>query len=210
MEREFLYRGRDSIFRINKQIMNDSSLNKYVSLKAAAELYGYTRDHLGLMIRQGKLNGIKLGSYYVTTNEWMVEYIKNFAALNHSSSKNKLSNKFLAGVLSSKKDLAPVTRNAPKTSRNNIIRTAKIVKEKVQKYDTDNSLKEILLEELSRYANPSGAGIAPGVKTDQSEQSIQVARAENSISAPFDAPYVILPVRKMENTEREEILRKAS
>ena len=156
--------------------MNNLDSNKYISLKAAAELYGYTRDHLGLMIRQGKLNGVKLGSYYVTTGEWMTEYVKNFAALNHPTLKNKLSNKFLIRALSS-----------PKISQ----------KEKVQKYDTDNSLKEIIMEELARYANPP-----------KLEQSIQTVRTENPVSTLSGAPYVILPIRKMENTEREEVLRK--
>jgi len=189
--------------------MSDSNPNKYISLKAAAGLYGYTRDHLGLMIRQGKLNGIKLGSYYVTTNEWMTTYVKNFATLNHPTLKNKLSNKFLTEVLSSKKDLPSAAQSVPKILHNNIPRVTKIVKEKVQKYDTDNSLKEIILEELSRYTNPPDAGIAPEVKTSQLEQPIQVARAENPISISPDAPYVILPIRKMENTEREEVLRRA-
>ena len=148
--------------------MNDLDSNKYISLKTAAELYGYTRDHLGLMIRQGKLNGIKLGSYYVTTNEWMVGYVKDFAAMNHPTLKNKLSNKFLTRALSSKKT----------------------TKEKIQKYDTDNSLKEIILEELTRCANqPSNIDAVP-------------------VLTSSNAPYVILPIRKMKNAEREEVLKK--
>jgi hypothetical protein len=145
--------------------MNNLDSNKYISLKTAAGLYGYTRDHLGLMIRQGKLNGIKLGSYYVTTGQWMAEYVKSFAALNHPTLKNKLSNKFLTGALSSSK----ISH-----------------KEKVKKYDADNSLKEIIMEELTRYTNPS------------------------NLSSPSGAPYIILPIRKMENAEREEVLRKVS
>ena len=190
--------------------MDDSNPNKYISLKTAAELYSYTRDHLGLMIRQGKLNGIKLGSYYVTTSQWMTEYVKNFAALNHPTLKNKLSNKFLAGALSSKKGLLVAAENASKISRNNIARAVKTVKEKAQKYDTDNRLKETILEELMRYTNQVGIDAAPEVKNNQMEQSIQVARANNSVSRLSDTPYVILPVRKMENAEREEVLRKVS
>lgn len=148
--------------------MNDLDSNKYISLKTAAELYGYTRDHLGLMIRQRKLNGIKLGSYYVTTDEWMTGYIKDFAALNHPTLKNKLSNKFLTRAFSSKKT----------------------AKEKIQKYDTDNSLKEIFLEELTKCAN-----LPPIIDTAP-------------VLTSSDAPYVILPIRKMENIEREEVLRK--
>ena len=84
--------------------MSDIDSNKYLSLKTAAQLYGYTRDHLGLMIRQGKLKGKKLGNYYVTTNDLMIEYIKNFADPSHPAIRNKLSNKFLTRILRSKKD----------------------------------------------------------------------------------------------------------
>ncbi|MCX6813813.1 MAG: hypothetical protein NT078_01095, partial [Candidatus Azambacteria bacterium] len=74
--------------------MEENNSEKYLPLKTAAQLYGYTRDHLGLMIRQNKLKGIKLGSYYVTTAEWTTEYIKKYADPNHPVNKNKLSNKF--------------------------------------------------------------------------------------------------------------------
>jgi len=171
-------------------------------------MYGYTRDHLGLMIRRGKLNGVKLGSYYVTTNEWMTEYVKDFAALNHPTLKNKLSNKFLAGALSAKKSLPIIVANTLKVSRNNSAKTVKPIKGKALQYDTDNGLKEIILKELVRYANPSGADIAPKIETGCLEQSIKVARAGNQFPMPSDAPYVILPIRKMKNTEREEVLRK--
>lgn len=81
---------------------------KYLSLKAAGQLYGYTRDHLGLMIRLGKLNGIRIGSYYVTTSDWMNEYVKKFANPNHPILKNKLSNKLISKALqnSAEKELS--------------------------------------------------------------------------------------------------------
>src|SRR3989344_559690 len=82
---------------------NDSM--KYLSLKTAAQFYGYTRDHLGLMIRQNKLKGKKLGNYYITTNEWVLEYIKNYADPIHSTAKNKLSNRFVSEILSPKKEI---------------------------------------------------------------------------------------------------------
>lgn len=89
-----------------------NNLKKYLSLKAAGQLYGYTRDHLGLMIRLKKLNGIKLGSYYVTTSEWMNEYIKKFANPKHPILKNKLSNKFLSEAFQN---------NLQKKSPNNLL-----------------------------------------------------------------------------------------
>ena len=136
--------------------MNNTDSNKYISLKAAGALYGYTRDHLGLMIRKEKLKGMKLGSYYVTTGEWMIDYIKNFSDYNHPISRNKLSNKFLADILSAKKD-APLVANikniksslakmtvfdASKNTQNNIAEELVI----------NNDLGEKILKELKQYA----------------------------------------------------------
>src|SRR3990167_1269816 len=109
--------------------MEENNSEKYLPLKTAAQLYGYTRDHLGLMIRQNKLKGIKLGSYYVTTNKWMTDYIKNFADPNHPASRGKLSNKFLTEILSSQKSGLPAKTVAPE----------------------DASLKRKILEELTQY-----------------------------------------------------------
>jgi len=162
--------------------------NKYISLKTAAQLYGYTRDHLGLMIRRDKLKGIKLGSYYVTTNGWMTDYIKNFADSNRSASRSKLSNKFLTEILSSKKSGSPAKTIAPKNTPSNA----------VKEYTADNNLKEKILKELARYKS----------LTDDKAPKADINQTENIVSTFFNAPYVILPIRKMENIEREEILRK--
>jgi len=169
--------------------MGDSdSNNKYIPLKTAAELYGYTRDHLGLMIRQNKLKGIKLGSYYVTTNGWMIDYIKNFADPGHPTSRGKLSNKFLTEVLSSKKDLSLAVN-----TKNTIKKPAKtIAPENV-------GLERKILEELEQYKS----------LTDGKAPKADINQTESIVSTFSNAPYVILPIRKMENAEREEIFKKA-
>ena len=169
--------------------MGDSdSNNKYIPLKTAAELYGYTRDHLGLMIRQNKLKGIKLGSYYVTTNGWMIDYIKNFADPGHPTSRGKLSNKFLTEVLSSKKDLSLAVN-----TKNTIKKPAKtIASENV-------GLERKILEELEQYKS----------LTDGKAPKADINQTESIVSTFSNAPYVILPIRKMENAEREEIFKKA-
>ena len=169
--------------------MGDSdSNNKYIPLKTAAELYGYTRDHLGLMIRQNKLKGIKLGSYYVTTNGWMTDYIKNFADPGHPTSRGKLSNKFLTEVLSSKKDLSLAVN-----TKNTIKKPAKtIAPENV-------GLERKILEELEQYKS----------LTDGKAPKADINETESIVSTFSNAPYVILPIRKMENAEREEIFKKA-
>ncbi len=179
--------------------MEENNSEKYLPLKTAAQLYGYTRDHLGLMIRQNKLKGIKLGSYYITTNGWMTDYIKNFADLNHPISRSKLSNKFLTEILSSKKDLSlavntkntikkPAKTIAPKNTQNNA----------VKKYTADNDLEEKILEELEQYKS----------LTDGKAPKADINRTESIVSMFSNVPYVILPIRKMENVEREEILKK--
>jgi len=169
--------------------MGDSdSNNKYIPLKTAAELYGYTRDHLGLMIRQNKLKGIKLGSYYVTTNGWMTDYIKNFADPGHPTSRGKLSNKFLTEVLSSKKDLSLAVN-----TKNTIKKPAKtIAPENV-------GLERKILEELEQYKS----------LTDGKAPKADINQTESIVSTFSNVPYVILPIRKMENAEREEIFKKA-
>ena len=47
----------------------------FISLNEAASVYGYTRDHLGYLIRQGDLKGEKLGSFYFTRHHWIKEYL---------------------------------------------------------------------------------------------------------------------------------------
>jgi len=181
--------------------MGDLDFNKYISLKTAAGLYGYTRDHLGLMIRQSKLKGMKLGSYYVTTNEWMVDYIKNFADLDHPTSRNKLSNKLLAKILSSKKDM-PI----PVSNKNFVRKTLKTITSKnaqkntVKEYVIEDNLGEKISKELAQYQSLAGKK-APRADVNQAEETVLTYSG---------APYVILPVRKMEDIEREEVLKKLS
>jgi len=168
--------------------MEENNSEKYLPLKTAAQLYGYTRDHLGLMIRQNKLKGIKLGSYYVTTNGWMIDYIKNFADPGHPTSRGKLSNKFLTEVLSSKKDLSLAVN-----TKNTIKKPAKtIAPENV-------GLERKILEELEQYKS----------LTDGKAPKADINQTESIVSTFSNAPYVILPIRKMENAEREEIFKKA-
>ena len=158
--------------------MNENE-NKYLSLKTVAGLYGYTRDHLGLMIRQGKLKGMKLGSYYVTTNEWVADYLKNYADPAHPAAAGKFSNKFLTQAFTAKEN---------KVSKDN--RTNK-VKSKTYQTNVQNELKDNFFSEIQKELLPS-------------------LQELSQHSAFLNNPYVILPVRKMEQSEREGVLRKIS
>ncbi|MBI2635280.1 MAG: hypothetical protein HYW79_01930 [Parcubacteria group bacterium] len=190
---------------------NDSV--KYLSLKTAAQLYGYTRDHLGLMIRQNKLKGKKLGSYYITTSEWVLEYIKKYSDPNHSTAKNKLSNQFISDALSSKKEIKYVQKheNAFQKSENLLQKyndSSKIIKspglsnkEKSSASFIEapkNWLQKEILKELSSLQEDETLKMKEKFQPD--------TRQEKTFFLPFEPPYLILPIRKMENAEREQIL----
>ncbi|MBI2446411.1 MAG: hypothetical protein HYV51_01140 [Parcubacteria group bacterium] len=172
--------------------------NKYLSLKTAAGLYGYTRDHLGLMIRQGKLQGLKLGSYYVTTNDWMIDYLKKYADLDHSHVKGKFSNKFLTQVFNAKEN---------KKNKENKISSGGISEEKnkaLQK-NISNKLEDDFFGNINKELLPSLRELsAAQVKTSISSVSSAVSYINSG------NPYVILPIRQMEESERENILKKIS
>jgi hypothetical protein len=55
--------------------MDSRNKGVYIPLHEAARVYGYTRDHLGYLIRKGDLRGEKLGSFYFTTHEWVKNYV---------------------------------------------------------------------------------------------------------------------------------------
>ncbi len=173
-----VYRNRD----INL-FMNENE-NQYLSLKTAAGLYGYTRDHLGLMIRQGKLKGIKLGSYYVTTNEWIADYLKDYADPGHPATAGKFSNKFLTRAL---------------VSGGNV----KEVKNKIIKVDFPNKPGNDFFSEIQKELLPSLQELS---MTREKTNDLSTAPAQHH--ATTDNPYIILPIRKMEESERENILRK--
>ena len=174
----------------------ENNYEKYLSLKTAAQLYGYTRDHLGLMIRRGKLTGTKLGNYYVTTDNWMVEYIKKYADQNHPANKNKLSNKFLADIfLAEKKSEAP-TRVVSENKASAILYKNNIAD------NIKNDIKSEILKDLDIYNLPSG--FSNRIKNSE----VRLSSAEDRLLMSSDMLYTILPTRKMEDAERKSILKK--
>lgn len=49
--------------------------SQFISLAAAAKMTNYSQDYISLLCRQGKLKAQKLGRNWVTTKEWVYEYI---------------------------------------------------------------------------------------------------------------------------------------
>ncbi len=181
---------------------------KYISLRDAARTYGYTRDHLGLMIRQNKLKGEKLGSYYVTTDGWMVDYIKNFADLGHPTVKNKFSNKFSLNAAPGRGVLSPLAAAQNKTVK----KSPPVFKNgAAEAPNIAGDLKEKIAGDLAVYIDSNKAAIddresfrAGGKETKPASDC-----APDAGFADFaGAPYVILPIRAMNEKERGKILEK--
>lgn len=54
--------------------MEDKEI-KYISLSKAAEMTEYSQEYISLLCRTKKMKGVKLGRNWVTTSEWVREYV---------------------------------------------------------------------------------------------------------------------------------------
>ena len=63
-------------------------MSEYITLQAATEFCPYTQEYLSLRARQGKLKALKLGRNWVSTRDWLGEYIAK-----SESYKNSLNGK---------------------------------------------------------------------------------------------------------------------
>lgn len=57
---------------------------KYISLQEATKYCPYSQDYLSLRARQGKLQAIKIGRNWITTKEWIEEYLKKVEEYNNN------------------------------------------------------------------------------------------------------------------------------
>ncbi len=62
---------------MNQISRKDQKTNKYISLHEASESCPYSQEYLSLRARQGKLKAVKLGRDWVTTKEWVENYVSN-------------------------------------------------------------------------------------------------------------------------------------
>ena len=69
---------------------NEDNL-RYISLKQASKFSDYSQDYLSLRARHGKLKAIKIGRNWVTTKEWLNEYVNkvNEYKEKHNQDKDK-------------------------------------------------------------------------------------------------------------------------
>jgi hypothetical protein len=62
----------------------------YISLQEATKYCDYSQEYLALRARQGKLKSLKLGKNWVTTKEWLGEYIKGVRGFNSIRKKKEI------------------------------------------------------------------------------------------------------------------------
>ena len=67
--------------------------NNYISLREATSFCAYSQDYLNLLIRKGKLRGVKIGRNWVTTREWLEGYVNDI-----ESKKNVVSDSPVVAV----------------------------------------------------------------------------------------------------------------
>ena len=58
--------------------MTEKSLGtNYISLQEATKFCNYSQEYLSLRARHGKLKSVKLGRNWMTTKEWLEEYLSH-------------------------------------------------------------------------------------------------------------------------------------
>ena len=55
--------------------MEEEKKNQYISLKQASLISGYHPDYLGFLIRKGKIEGMKVGKTWLTTEKAVLDYL---------------------------------------------------------------------------------------------------------------------------------------
>ena len=54
---------------------NNKPKSAFISLREATKYCDYSQGYLNLLIRSGKLKGIKIGKSWVTKKEWLEKYL---------------------------------------------------------------------------------------------------------------------------------------
>ncbi len=66
--------------------------NNYISLQEATKYCNYSQEYLSLRARQGKLKAVKMGRNWVTTKEWLAEYLEKVKEYKKSVIERKKKN----------------------------------------------------------------------------------------------------------------------
>ena len=77
--------------------MAENHSENYISLQEATRYSPYSQEYLSLRARSGKLKALKIGRNWVTTREWLEEYLKKVEdyTINHRHDENRLISSFV-------------------------------------------------------------------------------------------------------------------
>ena len=101
--------------------MSEQDLNNYLSLTEAGEISGYSQEYLSLRARQKKLRAVKMGRNWVTTREWLDEYLNYINDFKNNNGFNSKSNG--DGVIAIKQEAAA---NKPLSGVDNLERAIQL------------------------------------------------------------------------------------
>lgn len=62
-------------------------LDNLITLRQASKISGYNPDYLGYLIREGRMNGRKVGRNWMTTTEDVEYYLANLSVLSKAAHK---------------------------------------------------------------------------------------------------------------------------
>ncbi len=62
---------------IDDMSASQNDKTRLISLSEAAELYGFSVNYLGNLVRKGRLNAQKVGNYWVTTPTDVEDFIRS-------------------------------------------------------------------------------------------------------------------------------------
>ena len=196
--------------------ISGSDSKQYLSLREAAQLYGYTRDHLGLMIRRGRLEGVRLGNYYATTAVYMDEYIKNYSDTDDRKAKTKFSNKFRSNILDRKQ-----SSSVPLVAVKRVVKSPEFVAVRQKSKTPDFGELQKHIDEVLTHAMPIDRRVSHQIATTlvgklpepkfiaAASSLVLTAPAVESLPAPSELEIIILPIRKMHAFERQIIISQA-
>jgi len=77
------------ILLILSYMSSPAETNNYISLQEATKYCVYTQEYLSLRARQGKLKAIKFGRNWVTTKDWLEEYLGKIVEYNNNLKNGK-------------------------------------------------------------------------------------------------------------------------
>jgi len=69
----------------------DNQSDTFISLKEASALCEYSQDYLNLLVRKGYLKAIKIGRNWVTTKEWLNDYLQRIETKREHSRARKIT-----------------------------------------------------------------------------------------------------------------------